>query len=100
MLEDRVFVHSSTTASLSCDFVANNNNCDNGFKDETFSSFKKAINSSKYSQLVSIIEDVGREIRPSYAGNKISAERVKRGIIQARIVVRECLVETEKSAKQ
>lgn len=55
---------------------------------------------SKYVQLLNVIEELGRDIRPSYAGSKSSAERIKRGIVHARILVRECLVETEKSARQ
>uniref|UniRef100_A0A915HT56 Cyclin-dependent kinase 2-associated protein n=1 Tax=Romanomermis culicivorax TaxID=13658 RepID=A0A915HT56_ROMCU len=52
---------------------------------------------SKYSQLLAVIEELGKDIRPSYTGNKMSAERLKRSIIHARILVRECLMETEKS---
>ncbi|KAL2712268.1 cyclin-dependent kinase 2-associated protein 1-like [Vespula squamosa] len=55
---------------------------------------------SKYIQLLNVIEELGRDIRPSYAGSRTSAERIKRGIVHARILVRECLVETEKSARQ
>ena len=54
---------------------------------------------SKYSQLLAVIEDMGRDIRPTYSGSKSSAERLKRGIGHARILVRECLIETERSAK-
>lgn len=55
---------------------------------------------SKYVQLLSVIEELGRDIRPTYAGSRSSAERIKRGIVHARILVRECLVETERSARQ
>ena len=55
---------------------------------------------SKYIQLLNVIEELGRDIRPSYAGSRSSAERIKRGIVHARILVRECLVETERSAHQ
>lgn len=54
---------------------------------------------SKYAQLLAIIEDLGKDIRPTYAGSKSSAERLKRGIVHARILVRECLMETERSAR-
>ncbi|XP_022910359.1 cyclin-dependent kinase 2-associated protein 1 [Onthophagus taurus] len=57
-------------------------------------------NQSKYAQLLGVIEEMGREVRPTYAGSRSSAERLKRGIVQARILVRECLVETERSARQ
>ncbi|XP_018324673.1 cyclin-dependent kinase 2-associated protein 2 [Agrilus planipennis] len=55
---------------------------------------------SKYAQLLGVIEELGREVRPTYAGSKSSAERLKRGIVQARLLVRECLIETERSARQ
>lgn len=54
---------------------------------------------SKYAQLLMVIEEMGRDIRPSYSGSRSSAERLKRGIVHARILVRECLMETEKSAR-
>lgn len=55
---------------------------------------------SKYAQLLAVIEEMGREVRPTYAGSRSSAERLKRGIVHARILVRECLIETERSARQ
>jgi hypothetical protein len=55
---------------------------------------------SKYAQLLAVIEEMGKDIRPTYAGSKSSAERLKRGIVNARILVRECLMETERSARQ
>ncbi|PSN46312.1 hypothetical protein C0J52_18596 [Blattella germanica] len=55
---------------------------------------------SKYAQLLAVIEEMGKDIRPTYAGSKSSAERLKRGIVHARILVRECLMETERSARQ
>lgn len=58
-----------------------------------------AQSQSKYSQLLGVIEDMGRDIRPTYAGSKSSAERLKRGIVHARILVRECLMECERSAR-
>ncbi|CAB4067974.1 unnamed protein product [Lepeophtheirus salmonis] len=54
---------------------------------------------SKYQQLLSVIEEMSKDVRPTYAGSKSSAERLKRGIIFARILVRECLVETERASK-
>lgn len=56
---------------------------------------------SLFNMLISaVIEDMGKDIRPTYAGSKSSAERLKRGIVHARILVRECLLETERSARQ
>ncbi|OCT98379.1 cyclin-dependent kinase 2-associated protein 1 isoform X1 [Xenopus laevis] len=54
---------------------------------------------SKYAELLSIIEELGKEIRPTYAGSKSAMERFKRGIIHARGLVRECLAETERNAR-
>lgn len=54
---------------------------------------------SKYSQLLAVIEDMGRDIRPTYSGSRTSAERLKRGIVHARMLVRECLMECERSAR-
>ena len=59
-----------------------------------------SFNSSKYTQLLAVIEEIGKDIRPTYAGNKSSAERLKRGIVHARILVREALMEAERSARQ
>jgi hypothetical protein len=55
---------------------------------------------SKYAELLHVIEELGQHIRPSYAGHRGSAEKIRQGIIRARVLVRECLVETEKSARQ
>jgi len=54
---------------------------------------------SKYASLLGVIEDMGRDIRPTYSGNRGSTERLKRSIVHARILVRECLMECEKSAR-
>ena len=54
---------------------------------------------SKYSQLLTVIEEMGRDIRPTYAGGKTSAERLKRSIMHARILVRECLMECDRAAR-
>lgn len=53
---------------------------------------------SKYGQLLSVLEEMGKDIRPCYAGSKGSAERLKRGIVHARLLVREAIAEVEKSA--
>ncbi|XP_059475566.1 cyclin-dependent kinase 2-associated protein 1 [Neocloeon triangulifer] len=55
---------------------------------------------SKYAQLLAVIEEMGKDLRPTYAGSKTAAERLKRGIVHSRILVRECLMETERSARQ
>lgn len=55
---------------------------------------------SKYSQLLSVIEELGRDIKLSYAGSRSSAEKLKMGIVQARTLVRDCLMETEVNSRQ
>lgn len=41
-------------------------------------------NISKYAQLLMVIEEMGRDVRPTYSGSRSSAERLKRGIVHAR----------------
>ena len=36
---------------------------------------------SKYGELLNVIEDLGREIKPTYAGSKMAQERLKKGKI-------------------
>jgi hypothetical protein len=55
--------------------------------------------SSKYLQLLSVLEELGKDVRPSYAGSKSSAERLKRGIMHARTLVRESLIECDAATK-
>ncbi|XP_053670511.1 uncharacterized protein LOC128720836 [Anopheles nili] len=66
----------------------------------TFNHFPNNASLSKYAQLLMVIEEMGRDLRPTYTGSRNSAERLKRLIVHARILVRECLVETERSARQ
>ncbi|XP_028668038.1 cyclin-dependent kinase 2-associated protein 2 isoform X2 [Erpetoichthys calabaricus] len=54
---------------------------------------------STYADLLAVMEEMGKEIRPTYAGSKSAMERLKRGIIHARALVRECLAETERNAR-
>lgn len=54
---------------------------------------------SKYAQLLMVIEEMGKEIRPTYTGSRTSVERLKRGIVHARVLVRECLMETDKNGR-
>lgn len=56
--------------------------------------------STKYQQLLQIIEELGKDIRPTYTGNKLCAERLKRTIIHARILVRECLLEADRDRQK
>ncbi|KAH7719892.1 cyclin-dependent kinase 2-associated protein 2 [Aphelenchoides avenae] len=56
--------------------------------------------SSKYSQLLALIEELGKDVRPTYTGNRNCTERLKRGIMHARVLVRECTLEIDKSQRQ
>lgn len=79
-------LQTSSTSSSSANSGANNTQNNNGL--------------TKYAQLLAVIEEMGRDIRPTYTGSRSSTERLKRGIVHARILVRECLMETERSARQ
>lgn len=45
----------------------------------------------KYKQLLAVIEEMSKDVRPIISGSKTGAERFKRLIVQARLLVRECL---------
>lgn len=62
-------------------------------------SIASSTDRSKYTQLLMVIEEIGKDIRPTYTGSKGSTERLKRGIMHARVLVRECLTEVEKNAR-
>ena len=55
---------------------------------------------SKYNQLLTLLDEMSKDIRPSYAGSKSSAERLKRGIAHARILVREAEIEADRNARK
>ena len=42
---------------------------------------------------------IGRDVRPLYSGSKGASERIRRQIIQARHLVRDCLVEVDRSQR-
>ena len=50
---------------------------------------------SKYDQLLATLQEIDKDIRPSYAGSKTSLERLRRSITQARILVKEALTEAD-----
>lgn len=52
-----------------------------------------------YKDLLSVIEDMSKEIRPTYAGSKSTMKGLKRDIIHARALIGECLAETEWSVR-
>lgn len=51
---------------------------------------------ARFELLLNIIEDLKRDVRPTYAGSKTSAERLKRNINFARIEIRNCMQELDK----
>uniref|UniRef100_A0A914HSD4 PDZ domain-containing protein n=1 Tax=Globodera rostochiensis TaxID=31243 RepID=A0A914HSD4_GLORO len=55
---------------------------------------------SKYQQLLMVVDELGRDIRPTYNASRNAQERLKRSIIQARVMVRECMAELEQQRKQ
>ncbi|XP_043478631.1 uncharacterized protein LOC122508988 [Leptopilina heterotoma] len=50
---------------------------------------------SKYSQLLSVIQEIGKDIKLTYAGSRNSMEKLKNEILHARHLVKDCLLETE-----
>lgn len=58
-----------------------------------------AENQSRYAALLTVIEELGRDIRPTYAGNKLAAERLKRGIVHARVLTRDCMSESDRISR-
>nr|XP_058147125.1 cyclin-dependent kinase 2-associated protein 2-like [Dasypus novemcinctus] len=53
---------------------------------------------STYMELLSVIEEMGKEIQPTYAGKRSTMQCMKRGIIHAWVLVKEGLAETEQNA--
>lgn len=57
-------------------------------------------NYTRYQQLLSVIDEMGKDLRTTYLGNKNSAERLKRGIASARVLVKDCQMECDRNTKQ
>ena len=57
-------------------------------------------NQSKYNQLLALLHDMEKDIRPAYASSKSSIERLKRGIVHGRVLIREALAEIERSSQR
>ena len=55
---------------------------------------------SKYNQLIALLRDMEKDIRPSYASSKASIERLKRGIVHGRVLIREALAEIERGSQR
>lgn len=87
-------LNAAAASSSSASYASTSNGNGSGYP-----SLPTAPGMSKYGHLLAVIEEMGRDIRPSYSGSRTSAERLKRGIVHARILVRECLLETERSAR-
>jgi len=51
---------------------------------------------ARYNFLLGIIEELKKDVRPTYAGSKTSAERLKRNINLARIEIRNCMQELDR----
>ena len=47
-----------------------------------------------------IKDEMGKDLRTTYLGNKNSTERLKRGIASARILVKDCQMECDRNTKQ
>ena len=50
---------------------------------------------NKYGQLLSVIQEMSRDLRPMYTGSRTSIERFKRNITTARSLVTECMSDTD-----
>lgn len=44
---------------------------------------------TKYAQLLAVIDEMGKELRPTFTGNRNCGERLKKEIIHARVLIRE-----------
>lgn len=51
---------------------------------------------ARYSVLLGIVEEIKKDVRPTYAGSKTTAERLKRNINLARMEIRNCMQELER----
>jgi hypothetical protein len=59
-----------------------------------------AANTTKYNQLLALIEELGKDVKPTYTGNRNCAERLKRGINHARALAHECRLEIENNNRK
>jgi len=91
--------HSASSSSLTSAGFGRSPSVGGGMSVHASPSVAAAASQSKYAQLLAVIEDMGKDIRPTYAGSKTSTERLKRGIMHARILVRECLMECDRAAR-
>lgn len=85
------FNHEATPSILGLqvpNFVATNSNLINNAQSTGLQ--------ARYNVLLGIIEELKKDVKPTYAGSKTSAERLKRNINLARIEIRNCMSELER----
>jgi hypothetical protein len=52
----------------------------------------------RYSQLLDVIKEMSQDLKPVYAASsRTSTDRFKRGMTQAKLLIRECILESERS---
>lgn len=52
----------------------------------------------RYNHLLAVIREMSSDLKPLYAGSsRVSSDRFKRGISQAKLLVKECLIESERA---
>ncbi|CAI2348867.1 unnamed protein product [Caenorhabditis sp. 36 PRJEB53466] len=53
-----------------------------------------------YEMLLKVIEEIGKDIRPTYTFNKLTGERLKRNIQAAKVLIKMCQQEAENDKKK
>ncbi|CAD36498.1 uncharacterized protein CELE_Y43F4B.10 [Caenorhabditis elegans] len=53
-----------------------------------------------YEVLLKLIEEIGKDVRPTYTFNKLTCERLKRNIQAAKVLIRACQQEAETDKKK
>lgn len=49
-----------------------------------------------YNELLRVISDIGRDVKPAYTCSKISTDKLRKNIMMARTILRECQADLEK----
>ncbi|XP_062517978.1 cyclin-dependent kinase 2-associated protein 2-like [Corticium candelabrum] len=55
---------------------------------------------TKYTHLMSSVEEMGKYVKPCYSGSKISVEKLRKEIQQARALTKECLATVDLIGQQ
>lgn len=95
MMLNGFFNHEATPSILGLqvpNFVANNS--------VLMSNAQSTGLQARYGVLLGIIEELKKDVRPTFAGSKTSAERLKRNINLARIEIRNCMQELDRCDQQ